>query len=120
MQICLVAGFFFFLFFVFPFLFSFIPCFFKKKKKVALGEILQEAVTSSDSSVKQAAFGLIGDLARHCFELLPGPALLSPIVDSLYGSNVNLCMNASWALGELAARVTVPKEVAEEVKKKKK
>ena len=85
-----------------------------------MGEILQEAVTSSDSSVKQAAFGLIGDLARHCFELLPGPALLSPIVDSLYGSNVNLCMNASWALGELAARVTVPKEVAEEVKKKKK
>lgn len=82
--------------------------------QVALGELLQEAVGCADAAVRQAAFGLVGDLARHCWELLPGPQLLPPIVDSLYGSNVNLCMNASWALGELAVRVPVSKEVAEE------
>lgn len=77
--------------------------------QVGLGELVLEAVACSNAAVRQAAFGLVGDLARHCCELLPGPRLLQPIVDALYGSNVNLCMNASWALGELAARVSVPK-----------
>jgi hypothetical protein len=41
--------------------------------QVPLADLLQEGVLCGDSSVKQAAFGLVGDLARHCWELLPGP-----------------------------------------------
>ncbi len=68
-------------------------------------------------SFAQAAFGLVGDLSRHAWEPLLAPlaaALLGPLLDSLYGSHVSLCMNACWALGEMCVRASLPAAAVQE------
>jgi hypothetical protein len=56
-------------------------------------------------------------LSRHAWEPLLAPlaaALLGPLLDSLYGSHVSLCMNACWALGELCLRAPLPAPAIQE------
>ena len=81
-----------------------------------LGDLLRESVMCSDSSVRQAVFALVGDLARNVWDLIApvSGALLAPLLESLYASNVSLCMNASWALGEICVRTQIPAQAAQE------
>ncbi len=82
-----------------------------------LADLLRESVSCADSGVRQAAFGLVGDLSRYAWDQLLAAvsgALLGPLLDCLYGSNVSLCMNASWALGEMCMRMQLPPAVTQE------
>lgn len=72
-----------------------------------LVKLLGDCMSCADVGVKQAVFALVGDLCRSAFDII-APAAFATVpllVDNLYGSYTDLCVNASWALGELSDRL---------------
>lgn len=72
-----------------------------------LVKLLGDCMSCADVGVKQAVFALVGDLCRSAFDLIApaAQAMVPLLIDNLYGSYTDLCVNASWALGELSDRL---------------
>jgi hypothetical protein len=72
-----------------------------------LTQLLGECMSCADVNVKQAIFALVGDMCRWSFEVIaPASMAMVPLlIDNLYGSYPDLCINAVWALGELSDRL---------------
>ncbi|KDN41076.1 ARM repeat-containing protein [Tilletiaria anomala UBC 951] len=70
--------------------------------------LLSLCVQTPESSIRQSAYALLGDLAISAFDLLrPSlpqimPELVSQIEDQPQPENVSVCNNAAWATGEIA------------------
>jgi len=72
-----------------------------------LMELLQACIKDRRHDVQQSSFALIGDLARHCIvHMQPYLGQYLPILtENLVSSNVAVCNNASWAIGEIAMKI---------------
>lgn len=72
-----------------------------------LVQLVGDCMGCSNVPVKQAVFALVGDLCREAYDIIaPASTHMVPLlIDNLYGSYTDLCVNAVWALGELADRM---------------
>jgi transportin-1 len=75
-----------------------------------LMHVLPSCLQERNSSVRQSAAGVVGDLAMNCFDYIKGFSdsfvnLLIPLVDHIASDlDYNVSNNATWALGEIAMR----------------
>lgn len=76
--------------------------------QMQLVPLLGACITSYSAPIRQSAYALLGDLAISSFDLLRPtipqlmPELISQIESEPLMSNVSVCNNAAWAVGEIA------------------
>ncbi len=70
--------------------------------------LLGECMKDRGADVRQSSFALVGDLAKHCIvHLRPFLADFIPqLTNNLHPDYISVCNNASWALGEIAVKVS--------------
>ena len=69
---------------------------------------LYECIISNDAHLRQTAFALCGDLARHCMPVLQVNVLekfLPILCNNIYITDPNVCNNAVWAISEISMKI---------------
>jgi len=72
-----------------------------------LTSLLFQCMKDNRADVRQSAFALVGDMAKHCFNCLKSGLenFIPVLIKNLYPDYVGVCNNAAWSLGEISLKI---------------
>ena len=73
--------------------------------------LLLSRMQSEPSALKQSAIALLGDVSKHCLDLVDEShlaAVILPVAECIVSGGYSVSNNAAWALGEIALKKGSP------------
>jgi hypothetical protein len=73
--------------------------------------MLLTLMANEPSALKQSALALLGDVAKHCIEIVDEghlAAVIGPVSEYISTGGFSVSNNATWALGEIAVKKRSP------------